>query len=100
MAPTAAQAVSETVYFTVTVRSEDCGEHWIATGRETGIIASGKTRDEAEDRNGKAHVLLIRRIKREGLQALQAFMDSRDLRYTIGDASQANWQDDASLLAA
>ena len=55
---------------------------------ETGIITSGKTRDEAESRNGKAHILLVRRVKQDGLVALGEFMDARGMSYAIGDPPQ------------
>ena len=94
-----AEGVRETVHFIVTVRSVEYDDHWIATALETGVIAAGKTRAEAEERNGKAHVMLIRRIKQDGRKALEAFMDARDMRYAIGQAPppDAGWQDDHSL---
>lgn len=93
-----AEGVKEIVYFTVTVRSVEYEDHWIATALETGVIAAGRTRDEAEDRNGKAHVMLIRRLKQEGRPALEAFMDARDLRYAIGHAPQDEGRQDAHSL--
>ena len=80
-----AGAVRQTVYFTVTVRSEEREGHWIATGLQTGIIAAGGTREEAEARNGKAHVLLVQGYKKAGLDRLAEFLRTRGIEYRIGD---------------
>ena len=80
-----AGAVEATVHFTVTVRSVEDRDHWTTKALETGIVTSGKTRAEAESRNGKAHILLVRRVKRNGLIALADFMDDRGMSYEIGD---------------
>ena len=73
-----------TVHFTVTVRSVEHEDHWTTKALETGIVTSGTTRDEAETRNGQAHILLVRRVKKEGLVALAEFMDARGLSFEIG----------------
>ena len=78
-------AVRQTVYFTVTVRSEEREGHWLATGLQTGIIAAGGTREEAETRNGKAHVMLVEKYKESGLDRLAEFMETRSIEYRIGD---------------
>ncbi len=83
-----ADAVQATVHFKVTVRSVEREGHWTTKALETGIITAGSTREEAETRNGKAHVLLVRRIKREGREALAKFMDERGMTYEIGDPPQ------------
>ena len=83
-----AEAVKETVYFRVTVQSIDHGGHWTTRALETGVITAGATRDEAEDKSGAAHVMLIRRIKREGLAALDAFLAARGINYELGDPSR------------
>ena len=80
-----ADAVQATVHFTVTVRSVEHEDHWTTKALETGVITSGKTRAEAEGRSGKAHILLVRRVKKEGRVALAAFMDARGMSYQIGD---------------
>ena len=80
-----ADAVQATVHFTVTVRSVEHEDHWTTKALETGIITTGKTRAEVESRNGKAHVLLVRRVKKEGLVALAEFMDARGMTYEIGE---------------
>lgn len=76
--------VEATVHFTVTVRSVLQKGQWITKALETGIVTAGATRDEAETRNGKAHVLLVRRIKGDGPEALAAFMAARGLTYELG----------------
>ena len=78
-------AIQATVHFRVTVRSVEHEGHWTTKALETGIITTGSTRDEAETRNGKAHVLLVKRVKREGRAALAKFMDTRGMTYEIGD---------------
>ncbi len=80
-----ADAGEATVHFTVTVRSVEHEGHWTTKALETGIITSGRTRDEAESRNGEAHILLVRRVKQDGLLALGEFMDARGMSYAIGD---------------
>ena len=74
-----ANPVTETVFFTVNVRSRERGDHWIAKAVETGVISYGDTREEAEAKNAEANVLLVRRMKREGLAALSRFMQERGL---------------------
>ena len=83
-----ADAVQATVHFTVTVRSVEHEDHWTTKALETGIVTTGKTRDEAESRNGKAHILLVRRVKKEGLVALAEFMDARGMSFEIGEPPQ------------
>ena len=80
-----ANPVTETVFFTVNVRSRERGDHWIAKTVETGVISYGDTREEAEAKNAEANVLLVRRMKREGLAALSRFMQERGLEFVIGD---------------
>ena len=67
---------------------------------ETGIVTAGTTRDEAEARNGEAHILLVRRVKRLGLVALAEFMDSHGVDYEIGDPAHANRSVEQLPLAA
>lgn len=78
-------AIEATVHFTVTVRSVEREGHWVTKALETGIVTSGSTREEAEARNGKGHVLLVRRMKQHGAEALAAFMSARGLSYEIGE---------------
>lgn len=84
-----AGAVRQVVYFTVTVRSAAREGHWIATGLQTGIVTAGGTREEAEERNGKAHVLLVQGYKEAGLDTLAGFMDARRIAYRIGQGPDA-----------
>ena len=77
-------SVEVTVHFTVTVRSVMREGHWVTKALETGIVTAGSTRDEAETRNGKDHILLVRRIKGDGPEALAAFMAARGLTYELG----------------
>lgn len=79
-----ANPVTDTVFFTVNVRSRDRGDHWIAKTVETGVISYGDTREEAEAKNAEANVLLVRRMKRQGLEALSRFMHERGLEFVIG----------------
>ena len=81
-----ADAVHETVHFRVTVQSIEHSGHWTTTALETGVITAGATRDEAESKSGAAHVMLVRRIKQEGLGALDAFLTARGINYKLGDA--------------
>ena len=80
-----ADAVEETVYFKLTVQSIEHGGHWTTTALETGVITAGATRHEAEGKSGTAHVLLVRRIKQEGLAALDAFLAARGIDYELGE---------------
>ena len=79
-----AKPVTETVFFTVNVRSRERGDHWIAKAVETGIIAYGDTREEAEAKNAEANILLVRRMKREGMAILSQFMGERGLEFAVG----------------
>ena len=78
-------AVQDTVHFKVTVQSIDHGGHWTTRALETGVITAGATRDEAESKIGAAHVMLVKRIKQEGLAALDAFLTTRGITYKLGD---------------
>jgi hypothetical protein len=80
-----ADAVQETVHFRLTVQSIERDGHWTTRALETGVITAGATRDEAERKSGAAHVMLVRRIKREGLAALDAFLNARGINYELGD---------------
>ena len=80
-----ASGVEAIVHFTVTVRSVEHEDHWTTKALETGIVTAGTTREEAEARNGQAHILLVRRVKREGLVALAEFMDARGMTFEIGE---------------
>ncbi len=76
--------VQDTVHFRLTVQSIEHGGHWTTTALETGVITAGATRDEAERKSGAAHVMLVRRIKRQGLEALDAFLAARGIDYELG----------------
>ena len=78
-------AVNETVYFTVTVRTEDRGDHWFARTIETGIIDYGATQDEAEANVGDGNERVVRWYKTQGRAALDRFMQERGLAYTVGE---------------
>ena len=79
-----ADAVQDTVHFPLTVQSIEHDGHWTTTTLETGVITAGATRDEAERKSGAAHVMLVRRIKQQGLQALDAFLAARGINYELG----------------
>ncbi len=82
-----AKAVHDTVYFKVTVRSFDRGGHWVAKTTQTGIFTYGATREEAETLNGEANELAIRRMKQEGIGALERFLKARGIEYRIGGSA-------------
>ena len=79
-----AKPVTGTVFFTVTVRSVARDDHWFARTFETGLIAYGDTREEAERKNGEANVAVVRYMKGRGEAALARFMEERGLSYAIG----------------
>jgi len=78
-----ANAVTDTVFFTVTVRSRNRGDHWFAQTVETGLIAYGDTREEAEQKNAEANLKLVRWAKGQGRAVLDRFMEERGLSYTL-----------------
>ncbi|MCY3881500.1 MAG: hypothetical protein F4Z77_06620 [Dehalococcoidia bacterium] len=80
-----ADAVRDTVHFRLTVQSIEHDGHWTTRALETGVITAGATRDEAERKSGAAHVMLVRRIKQEGLAALDAYLTARGISYELGD---------------
>ena len=94
------EAIEAVVHFKVAVRSVEHEGHWTTKALETGIVTAGATRDEAEARNGEAHILLVRRVKRLGLVALAEFMDSHGIDYEIGDPALANRSVEQLPLAA
>lgn len=79
-----AKPVQETVYFKVTVRSFDRGDHWMAKSIQTGVYTYGLTREAAEARNGEANKILIRRMKQEGRRVLNRFLRERNVKFRIG----------------
>ena len=79
-----AKPITDTVFFTVTVRCRARGDHWFAETFETGLIAYGDTREEAEQKNGEANKMLVRHMKGAGKAALARFMEERGLSYAIG----------------
>ncbi len=91
-----ADPVTDTVFFTVTVRTRDRGGYWFAQTVETGLIAYGDTREEAEQKNAEANILLVQRMKREGVAALTQFMRERGLEFVVGGEPGGNpdtgWQ--------
>ena len=82
-----AGVIEATVHFRITVRSVEHEGRWTTKALETGIVTVGGTREEAEARNGQAHVLLVRRVKRLGLIALAEFMDAHGVTFEIGEQS-------------
>lgn len=94
------EAIEAVVHFKVTVRSVEHEGYWTAKALETGIVTAGPTRDEAEARNGEAHILLVRRVKRLGLVALAEFMDAHGIDYEIGDPVLTNRSVEQLPLAA
>ncbi|MXY72831.1 MAG: hypothetical protein F4Y97_07345 [Dehalococcoidia bacterium] len=94
------EAIEAVVHFKVTVRSVEHEGYWTTKALETGIVTPGATRDEAEARNGEAHILLVRRVKRLGLVALAEFMDSHGVDYEIGEPAHTNRSVEQLPLAA
>ncbi len=80
------EAVTETVYFTVSVTSvrDESGGHWVTWGLQTGVITVGATKAEAEERSETAHILLVRGYKKLGEEALAEFMEECGIDYRIG----------------
>lgn len=79
-----AKPITDTVFFTVTMRCRARDDHWFADAFETGLIAYGDTREEAERKNGEANVAVVRYMKGRGEAALARFMEERGLSYVIG----------------
>lgn len=94
------EAIEAVVHFKVTVRSVEHEGYWTTKALETGIVTAGPTRDEAEARNGEAHILLVRRVKRLGLVALAEFMDAHGMDYEIGHPGLTNRSAEQLPLAA
>ena len=68
------QPVTDTVYFTITLRSFDRGDHWATKALETCVYTYAATQDEAEALNGQAHVDLVQSKKKAGKRALLRFL--------------------------
>lgn len=68
------QPVTEKVYFTLTVRSFNRGDHWATKALETSTYTYAATKEEAEALNAQAHIDLIQSMKKEGRRALLKFM--------------------------
>lgn len=79
-----AKPVTEKVFFKVTARSYDRGDHWMVKTVQTGICTYGPTREAAERRNGEANKILVRRMKQEGRRALNRFLRDRNVTFRIG----------------
>ena len=80
------EAVQDTVYFKVTVRSRQRGSRWSAIGLQTGFLTYGETRKDAEQLNADTHIAWVTKVKEDGRAALDTFMRERAIVYTIGDA--------------
>ena len=83
------QVVNETVYFTVTVRAENRGDHWFARTLETGVIDYGATRDEAEANAGDGNERVVRWWKARGRAPLGRFMRERGVTYSFGEPDRS-----------
>ena len=79
--------VTETVHFHVTVNSYEEDGHWVSESLETTIYTYGSTRDEAERQAGKANVLFVNELKRQGLDALSTFMMRHGIEYSVGETN-------------
>ena len=85
-----AKPVQETVYFDVTVRSYERGDHWAVEALQTGIFTYGATREEAEALNAEANIALIREMKKQGRRALERFLREKAIEYRIGGRKPRN----------
>ena len=77
-------AVTDTVYFYVTVHATEREDHWVARTLETAVYAYGETQEEAEQAAGEGNALLVAEAKRNGLEALEDFMTRNGIPYSIG----------------
>lgn len=68
--------VTETVYFTVTARPHDRGDHWAVEVLETAFHTYADTPEEAERLNVEAHIQMVKRMKLEGREVLIRFLKS------------------------
>lgn len=75
--------VENTVLFTVTVRVFQRDGHWMARALETGIIGYGDTRKEAEAAAGAANEAIVKRWKTQGNVALEKFLTSHGIKYSL-----------------
>ena len=74
------QPVKEKVYFTVTLRSFDRGDHWATKALETSVYTYAETQAEAESLNAQAHVDLVQSMKKEGKRALLRFLKESEFK--------------------
>lgn len=82
-----AKPITGTVHFIVNVTPFKAGEgHFMVQTVETGIVTYGATIAEARDLNGVANVMVVRRMKLLGREALDAFMAKNGIvDYMVGD---------------
>lgn len=71
------------VLFTVTVRSTERDGRWMARALETGIIAYGPTRDEAEKNVGVACESIVARWKAQGRDTLEEYLTTHGVKYSL-----------------
>ena len=97
MSDSATEPVTETVYFKITIRSFNRGDHWVARGLQTGIATYNETRDEAETRNIEGHVAVIRTLKQKSRKLLEYYLNEKGVEYQIGGAPWPDSQEEESL---
>lgn len=76
--------VTETVHFTLKVRSFDRGDHWATMCEQTAVFTYGATKEVAEHLNGETHIALVREVKKKGRAELKRFMEEAGFTYKLG----------------
>lgn len=84
--------VTDIVHFNVTASTSQAEDHWVAITIETGLVAFGKTEDDARDEVAKANLMLVRSWKRRGANALAGFMQKHGITYHVVNDGPADEQ--------
>ena len=83
------QPVTDTVHFTLNVRSHDRGDHWATESLDTGVFTYGDTQEEAETLTSEFHVKMVRQEKTKGRRALARFMKDAGIEFRVGGPKPA-----------
>ncbi len=78
------QPLEEIVHFSVTITAVERDGHWAARTQETTIFGYGETREAAERSAANANLLIVTEVKKQGRDALAAYMAKYGIGYTIG----------------
>ena len=78
------EPITQTVHFTIKVRSFDRDDHWATECEQTSVFTYGETREDAERLNSEAHVAMVQIAKLGGQDALAEFMDASGIEYRLG----------------